>query len=181
MSSSSCVHPDITTSRINRLLRPLRHKCAKIPLLPVLSTAKVSATYSSRRNIDSVALSTSCPDQYSEWPPLSVLPHPESIKLRPQLHKSYTETLELSRKLYAVRDCFRRIVQVAFGAEALLEGSARGGPRSRVLSLSAMCSIVVGQNIADYTEETDEFDMDNGESIEIINELHEWVPLHHRR
>ncbi|KAH0827572.1 hypothetical protein J3R83DRAFT_4295 [Lanmaoa asiatica] len=161
MTEPSGVH--LTTSRVNRLLRPLRNKCNSLAALPKAATAS-RVTYSK---------------QSSNWdpesrPPLTVLCSSAGTK-KLALDRHSADEFELSRRIHAVCDAFKNIAHVAYGQ-----------PRSeRILSLAAMCTLVVGENMPaansdstsvdsgeDSTEENDVLDVDG---------IYEAVPPHYRR
>lgn len=166
---------NLATSRINRLLRPLRNKCASLASLPSSSAYAVPSTYSSKDATWSI----------NDPPPLVMLQPPGGAGVRIHLDEHYMKSLELSRRLYAVRDCFRNLVLTTFGTSA--RSSRRTGANG-VASLAAMCSMVIGEAIqAECTTNTaakeldDEERMDDEEIMEMTNEIYEAVPVHYRR
>ncbi|KAF9245001.1 hypothetical protein BU15DRAFT_71351 [Melanogaster broomeanus] len=146
----------LTTSRVNRLLRPLRNKSINLTALPKSAATTVpGATYSK---------------QPSSWdpdaiPPLTVL-RAGAKKL--SLDRSSADEFELSRRIYAVCDAFRNIAQVAYG-------HAR---TERVPSLAAMCTLIIGQNmpITNSDGSTDEEDI-----MEVVDNIYDAIPPHYRR
>lgn len=158
---------NLTISRINRLLRPLRNTCATLASFS-LSTGASTATYSSRpERVDIFGNSTILP--------LEILQPPENAVLRLNLD---TKSLELSRKIYAVRDCFRNVVQAVAGPQTRKAPTGRG---CRVLGLAAMCSIVVGQNMQPESDEEADEPVEEEEMLELVNELYEAIPPPYRR
>lgn len=163
---------NLTTTRINRLLRPLRNKCNSLAAVSSSSAASTSAaTYSSN------------PKAWSTNPPLAVLQPARQGGLR-ALSEDCMRTLDLSRSIYAVRDCFRNVIEVSFGARSKV--SMRKNNDS-IPSLGAMCSMIIGTTIQ---EEHDSFSakgreeadyMDDEAVLELSNETYEAIPTHYRR
>src|ERR1700691_1315290 len=118
----------LTTTRINRLLRPLRNKCNTLASVAKLS-ALTPTTYSSSQAWSS-----------HDSPPLTILQPPGNVGIRIHLDDDYMRTVELARRIYPVRDCFRNVVQVTFGTAGT--NGSRGIP-----SLGEMCSMVIGATI----------------------------------
>ncbi|KAH9945696.1 hypothetical protein B0H21DRAFT_791568 [Amylocystis lapponica] len=177
MSATSGTH--LTTSRINRLFRPLRAKCTNLAAFSAQSSHPkhtVSVTYSNNpRNNSRKTLVD------NDTPPLAILQPPESLGSRIHLDKASLENLQLSKKIYEVRDAFRNVVQVALGSPHA--GQSSGAPR--IMSLAAMCAVVVGENIQNEVlafqhREDSDGDMDDHEAAEFLEELYEGVPTHYR-
>ncbi|KAF8557982.1 hypothetical protein OG21DRAFT_79678 [Imleria badia] len=161
MTELSGVH--LTTSRVNRLLRPLRNKCNTLAALPKSATAS-RVTYSK---------------QSSNWdpdtrPPLIVLCPPAGIK-KLTLDRRSADVFELSRQIHAVCDAFKNIAHVAYGQPC----------KQRIPSLAAMCTLVIGGNMP--ATNSDSTSVDSGEDSTDENELldvdgiYEAVPQHYRR
>lgn len=151
-----------STSRINRLLRPLRNRCVS---LASFATEGYRATYSSRTSVNH----TGGPD----FPPLFLLQPPMKMGSRIHFNKHHIESLEMSQKVYAVRDCFQEIVSKTDGRKT----TAMTGTRRRVMSLAAICSIVVGQNMQCEADTSS----DDVEDANFVNDIYEAVPLQYRR
>jgi hypothetical protein len=90
----------------------------------------------------------------------------------------------LARRIYAVRDCFRNVIQVAFGVDV----KQPGGDAQAIPSLAAMCSMVIGTAIQaqfdfDSAAKTDTHNdyLEEEEVIELTNEIYEAVPLYYRK
>ena len=166
---SACSAPDgnhLTTSRINRLLRPLRNKC--LSLSKFLTAARQS---DSRR--------TSLPHNQN-WspespPPLALLRQPPSAtRGRLCLDKGFAEDLELARLIYAVCDAFRNLLQVTHGAV----------PGEPIPSLAAMCCFVVGDNVplgTDGTHESQEEPVGEDELMKVVDGIYDAIPTYYRR
>ncbi|KAH7915233.1 hypothetical protein BJ138DRAFT_1055388 [Hygrophoropsis aurantiaca] len=152
----------LTTSRINRILRPLRNKC-----LVLASNTPTSVASTSK--------STWSPD---DRPPLALLLPSSRIGTKLRLDKSSAslDEFELARKIYAVCDSFRNVVQVAFGPPC----------HNRIPTLAALCSVVIGQNIPldgdNLCDETGEAAQAGDESLmKFVDDMYEAVPAHTRR
>ncbi|CCM00609.1 uncharacterized protein FIBRA_02645 [Fibroporia radiculosa] len=175
MSADSGVH--LTTSRISRVFRPLRAKCITLaeffPIAPVRRHTLVSVTYANKTR----PASRSTPIEH-DTPPLAVLQPPETLGSRIHLDRTSVENLQLSRKIYEVRDAFRNLVQVALGP-----GNGHKPNSTRIMSLAAMCSVVVGEHIQSELRacEEDELVEDENASAKLMDELYEAVPPHYRR
>ena len=153
----------LTTSRVNRLLRPLRNKCNSLASFPKSATTS-RVTYSK---------------QPSKWdpdsrPPLIVLCSSAGSR-KSTLDGRSAEEFELSRRINAVCDAFKNITHVAYGQPCA----------QRIPSLAAMCTLAIGRNMPatgldstlvdsgeDSTDEDDLLDMDA---------IYETVPPHYRR
>lgn len=97
----------------------------------------------------------------------------------------YMKTLELSRKIYAIRDCFQNLVHVSFGTAAK---SYSCGSGDEIASLGAICSMIIGSTIqAEYDSSVtansgeDEDHIKEEELVELANEIYEAIPPHYRR
>ncbi|KAJ7782868.1 hypothetical protein B0H16DRAFT_1494687 [Mycena metata] len=110
----------LSTSRISRLLRPLRTKCIALTAAYPTTYAKPVA-YGSRTTSD-------------ESPPLNVLPPPDASQTD---HRSVAT---LRAALYGVQACFREIVIKTQPPEPSRAGQ-------RVPRLADLCSTIVGENI----------------------------------
>ncbi|OSX66738.1 hypothetical protein POSPLADRAFT_1130969 [Postia placenta MAD-698-R-SB12] len=169
----------LTTSRITRLFRPLRAKCTSLADLAASSSRKthsVSITYSKHyRGLPRTA------SLETEAPPLAVLQPPENLGLRIHLDKASVENLQLSKKIYEVRDAFRSFVQAVLGTSATNEPAKP----TRIMGLAAMCAVMVGENIQGEIEarehEADATDgRDEDIATEVMDELYNAVPPHYR-
>ncbi|KZP34316.1 hypothetical protein FIBSPDRAFT_5414 [Athelia psychrophila] len=165
---------NLTTTRINRLLRPLRNKCNSLAELPSSSAAGApKATYSSSAKGWSI----------NDRPPLAMLQPARPGGLRP-LTEDCMRTMELARRIFAVRDCFKNIIQVSFNAGG--KSSIRRD-RQSIPSLAEFCSMVIGSTIQDEFDTfsakgRDDSDfMGEDEVLDIANEIYEAVPTHYRR
>jgi hypothetical protein len=120
-----------------------------------------------------------------EPPPLATLQPPRNVGVRIHLDDDFQKIMEVARKVYAVRDCFRNIVQVAFGVAAKKYHCDDG---EGIPTLGAMCSMVIGtsiqaefdDNIVAKGEDNDGY-MEDDEVMELVNDIYEAVPTHYRR
>lgn len=136
----------LTTTTINRLLRPLRNRC--VAFAKFQSPPPPLRTYSTRDPI------------HFDVPPLSILHPPDKLGIRIHFDKHVLDVLDLSRKIYAVRDSFRDILFKMPNTSP----APTAFPTSA--SLVAICSIVVGQNLDCNADEA--------------NDIYEVVPMQYR-
>src|SRR5258707_1937459 len=160
---------ELSVSRINRLLLPLRNKSAILASAtsrPSGSTAPI--TYGS----------TSLPLQEARAPPpLDVLHDPKLVISCAHQESRSLDTL--ARQIYAVTNAYRNIVQAALSGG--LDGSRRD-----VLALTDICAASIGRNtrgeVARYLDtfegEPDEVD---AKETALVDELYESVPARFRR
>ena len=163
-------HSNLTTTRINRLLRPLRNKCANLVTLTSHSTSLHTAT--------STYLNKTSGWSDQEAPPLALLRPPSGLVRRTHLDETTIKSLELSRAIYDIRDCFRNLTRTVLGIEGL------GADYSGGVSLAAMCSRTIGQTIqAEFATEfaSRASTMDEHEEMELVIEIYEAVPMHYRK
>ncbi|KAG2153888.1 hypothetical protein DEU56DRAFT_427280 [Suillus clintonianus] len=152
----------LTTSRINRLLRPLRNKC--LSLSKFLTTARHSASRSTY-------LSHNQDWPLESLPPLALLRQPPSATSG-RLYFDRAEDLELSRLIYAVSGAFRCLLQVTHGT---VQGES-------IPSLAAMCCFVVGENVPlSGTGTRDEEAVDEDELMKTVEDIYDTIPTYYRR
>ncbi|KAJ3574662.1 hypothetical protein NP233_g1628 [Leucocoprinus birnbaumii] len=144
-----------TTSRITRLLRPLKSKCLALQSYTKENTSGNVATNGARRLGG---------DQ--ELLPLEI---PSNIGLRIHFSWDMVQTFELSRRIRAIRDCYCDLLSKDI--------SAREGGTSvpRVSSLTSLCSVILGAQIP-WEDEPSESD-DGPNQTEV---LYEAVPASYR-
>jgi len=150
--------PQLSTSRIHRLLRPLRIRCASLAALGK-ETRRRPATYSSKATVS------------KENVPLVLILHSSSSAIHVDKHS--IDTSDLLRKVYAVRDCFRDIL-LATGRRGKLESG--GGP-VRIVRLAEMCSMVIGDTIEDEDATTNE---EKEAVAECADHIYDAIPLEYR-
>ena len=150
----------LTTSRVNRLLRPLRNKCNSLAALP-MAVAASRATYSK---------------QSSNWdpdsrPPLTVLCTLAGTK-KLTLDSRSAEEFELSRRIHAVCDTFKNIALVAYGKPC----------SQRIPSLAAMCTLVIGGSMSAENFDAIHSGQDSTDANDLldVDAIYEAVPPHYR-
>ena len=166
-SNSHAADVDLSVSKINRLLRPLRNKCA------------ILASATSRPSGSTVPItygSTSLPLQEARAPPpLDVLHDPKLV-----ISHAHQESRSLdarARQIYAVTNAYRNIVQAALPGG--LDQSRRG-----LLDLTDICAASVGRSIKGEVArflDALEGEPDNAEETALVDELYESVPVRYRR
>ncbi|PCH43960.1 hypothetical protein WOLCODRAFT_144772 [Wolfiporia cocos MD-104 SS10] len=170
----------LMTSRITRLFRPLRAKCSSLVDFAHNSSSRkkapVSVTYS---RISRATSRKALAD--NDAPPLTLLQPPENLGSRIHIDRASIDNMQLSKRIYEVRDAFRNVVQVALGIE---EMEQRTTP-ARVMSLAAMCSAVIGENILATIESSGEsnaapWELNENVEILVMEELYDAVPPHCR-
>lgn len=120
----------------------------------------------------------------AEKGPLAPILPPETLLVRHPSARHGVRNVELSKKLYAVRNAFRNLLQAALGAGPA--GADTKGKR-RMLSLSEICAAVVGEGIqeeiiAQMGEGSDiSENEEDKEEMAITNEMYEYVPMQYRR
>ncbi|KAG0704659.1 hypothetical protein DFH29DRAFT_801421, partial [Suillus ampliporus] len=156
----------LTTSRINRLLRPLRNKC--LSLSKFLTTARHSTSRST-------SFSHSQDWPLESPPPLALLRQPPSAtRGRLYFDRGFAEDLELSRLIYAVCDTFRCLLQVTHGTV----------PGEPIPSMAAMCCFVVGENVPLSSvgmRNGQEEPVDEDELMKIVDDIYDAIPTYYRR
>jgi hypothetical protein len=168
MSSS-----DLSTTRINRLLRPLRVNCAQ---LAAHGTSSGSSGPSSGGFVTYLKSHAWRP---SDKGPLALILPPHTLQqARTVAHAGSVRNAELARRIYAVHGALRNVLQAAFGdADGRQASAATPG-------LAALCAGVVGANIQEEVnvnlEPGVEADEEEAE-MEIVNEMYEHVPPTYRR
>lgn len=173
--SSNC-YSDLPVSRVNRILRPLRNKCA-------LLASTTSSSSRRSRAANPITYSSNPPSsqwQADDHPPLAILQTPQHLVSRVHLDRHSLGNLDLSRKIYAVVDAFKNVLQASFGAER------DEGEKKAFLSLTDICAAVVGENVqaeVEWTAEDDDDEEDIEEDAEraIVDDIYEAVPSRFRR
>lgn len=206
-STSTGTH--LTTSRIHRILRPLKTKCAGLALIAPLaggkSTGGIRITYSSRNKLSRTNSSSSSTSNSDERPPLTILPPPEQIhhSKSTSQYDSTGNLLALSKNIYGIRDAFKNVISIAFGSvsdephtrsstsSAASVDQAASSSKGRVVSLAGLCAIVVGKELRVGHEgdregmgestEDEECDKEEEEATKWVDEIYEEIPFHVRR
>ena len=160
---------ELSVSKINRLLRPLRNKCtifASATSRP--SGSVVPITYGSS---SSLSLET------REPPPLDILHDPKLVISRAHQESRSLDTL--ARQIYAVTNTYRNVVQAALSGRV-------DASRRDVLALTDICAASIGRNIkAEVVECLTTLEGEPGEEdakeTALVDELYESVPARFRR
>jgi hypothetical protein len=167
--TSCALDIQLSISRINRLLRPLRNKCA------ILASA---TSHPSGSAVPITYGSSSLPLLETRVPPtLDVLHDP---KLVISCAHQESRTLDtLARQIYAVTNAYRNVVQAA------LSGGPDGGRRN-FLALTDICAASIGRNIKGEVGQClalfeGDLDEDNTKETALVDELYESVPARFRR
>ena len=197
----------LTTSRIHRILRPLRTKCAGLASIAASAGGKptggVRITYGSRRTLSRTNSSSSSSSNADEPPPLTILPPPEQIIFSKSTsqYDSTGKQLALSKSIYGIRDAFRNVVNIAFGggpdephtrssaSSAMSTDHGVASPKGRVVSLVGLCAMVAGKELgvgqegerSDCEESTDDKECSKEGTTGWIDEIYEGIPFHIRR
>ncbi len=163
---------ELTTSKVNRQFRSLRSKCASLTSLSLApSRPKVAVTYgSSSRNATR--------EHQDDTPPLAILQSLDKLGSRLHFDRAIVENMQLSKRIYEVRDAFKNIVQ-----------STSGLPKpdtSRILPLAGICARVVGEHVeVEMKASLEGLSDDEGGQDEIrsqiMDELYEQVPSQYRK
>ncbi|RPD63725.1 hypothetical protein L227DRAFT_650734 [Lentinus tigrinus ALCF2SS1-6] len=160
---------ELTTSKINRQFRSLRGKCAALTSLTVAPPRpKVAVTYGSHsRNVA---------HEQDDTPPLAILQSLDKLGARLHFDRSIVENMQLSKRIYEVRDAFKNIVQSTFGPPH----SAAGTP-SRILTLAGICARVVGEHVeVEMNTSLQVSDAEDEVRGQIMDALYEEVPSQYR-
>ncbi|KAL4266993.1 hypothetical protein AB1N83_000604 [Pleurotus pulmonarius] len=161
------VESHLSISRIHRLLRPLR--CTLVANTPRQSRSQ--RTYSSK----STKLVTN-----TTLAPLERIPQPgRAALLGGDCKEERNQLIDLSRKIYALRDCFRNVVAGALGKEL--------GVPTQVPSLASLCATAMGETLNQHMEELEhelqeeKETVDDSELLEAVESLFEAIPAHQRK
>lgn len=178
MTNDSGIH--LNTSRISRLLRPLRTKCTSLAAnINDKPHGTVTITYAS----SSRSASRRTESEVDPLPLSLILPLGRLTSLSRSSRPSLDD-YQLSKGIYDIRDAYRNVVHVAFGASSSLRGDALPdiAPQSAVRSLASICASVLGEHIEDQAcIDDEEEEAENEEVMEVLHELYEVVPAHFRR
>ena len=153
----------LATATINRLLRPLRTRCNVLAKMVSIQSRPSAKAYSSSRG-------TNRTDSPNHDLPLVVYPPPDKYASRGYFSQDYKDSLELIRRIYAVRDAFRNVL------------TKIGLPAQRVPALSSLCATVIGRNMQTWEEPPGEDEAGDGESdaAEFVDQMYEAVPTYCR-
>ena len=207
--SSTSTGTHLTTSRIHRILRPLKTKCAGLASTAASaggkSTRGVRATYGSRNRTSRANSSSFSTSNSDEQLPLAILPPPEQMRHSKSTsqYDSTGKQLALSKNIYGIRDAFRNVINIAFGggsdephtrssaSSAMSVDQAASSSKGRVVSLAGLCSIVVGKELGvgqegdrddkEYSVDDEECGNEEEEATRWVDEIYEEIPFHLRR
>ncbi|CDO72805.1 hypothetical protein BN946_scf184994.g58 [Trametes cinnabarina] len=169
---------ELSTSRINRQLRSLRTKCASLNSLQTRARAPskpaVSVTYGHSKH----TIKRSQDEE--EAPPLAILQSLDNLGARLHLDRAIVENMQLSKRIYEVRDAFRNIVQSAVGS--IRSGSGMECPQ--LLPLTAICARLIGEHVQSEVkaalDEAEEGHHEDELGSHVLDEIYEEVPPSHR-
>ncbi|TFK54022.1 hypothetical protein OE88DRAFT_1654479 [Heliocybe sulcata] len=176
-------YAQLDTTKINRLLRPLKAKCTHLAnfseaILPSTGNTgpRMITTYSHRPRATRVhrphSNRTQPLEPESSIPPLAVLAEPEMMRPTRLQRLGDAGMMELSRRIYAIRDCFKNILDNVYqkdmrgaagysarmsctgASEEEVEGRAvrprwigYEPSKQRIPSLRVLCSVVAGRHM----------------------------------
>ncbi|KZT19707.1 hypothetical protein NEOLEDRAFT_1183174 [Neolentinus lepideus HHB14362 ss-1] len=172
-------YAQLDPAKINRLLRPLKAKCthlANFSEAVVPSTGsnglRMVTTYSHRHRLHRPHGNRTQPlEPDSSIPPLATLAEPEMIRPVRLQRIGDMGTMELSRRIYAIRDSFKNILDNVYQKDVyreagyyarvsgttICEGRTRKvlprfrrrgyEPKERIHSLRDLCSVVAGRHM----------------------------------
>ncbi|KAI0633675.1 hypothetical protein C8Q77DRAFT_1116338 [Trametes polyzona] len=168
---------ELSTSRINRQLRSLRMKCARLSTFtPAPTKPSVSVTYgSSSRNAPKK------PHDDDGTPPLAILQSLDNFGARLHLDRAIVENMQLSKRIYEVRDAFRNIVQSVLGPHS--NGNQSEGRRT--LPLTSICARLIGEHVQSEVEaaldDLQDSDVTDGDlDTQTMEDLYDQVPPAYR-
>lgn len=163
---------ELTTSRIHRLFRSLRSKCTALaaltapPAKPVVSITYGSAPL--RR-----------PLEQDETPPLAILQSLDKYGARLHLDRAIVENMQLSKRIYEVRDAFKNIVQSTFGS-----AEREDSKPYRILSLAGVCARLVGEHVQSEIQASIDIGSDADDDdlrTQVMDVLYDEVPSSYRK
>lgn len=164
------VESQLSISRIHRLLRPLR--CTLVSNTTQAHQTKSQRTYSSK--------STKFVITNNTLAPLERIPPPgRAASLGGECREERDQLIELSRKIYTLRDCFKNVVAGALGKDY--------GVPAQVPSLASLCATVMGEALNQHMEELEheiqeeKESVDDTELLEAVESLFETIPAYQRK
>ncbi|KAH6914107.1 hypothetical protein BKA70DRAFT_1095566 [Coprinopsis sp. MPI-PUGE-AT-0042] len=161
----------LTTATAHRLLRPLRTRANALGKLRAAPAQSVT-TYSSSNRVGLLDITNQ-----QQHDPLVVLPPPD--KLASQLYFSQSDnkaSLELARRIYALRDAFKNVV-----VKANLPVDRNTGS---LIPLTALCALAIGHSLQEWEhpegDASDNEDGDQSDGPSYADEMYEAVPAPYR-
>ena len=124
-----------TVSKVNQSFCTLRAKCTALNSL-ILAPPKPTVTITYGRKT-----APRKPRDDDNAPPLALLQSLDRLSARLHLDRAIIENMQLSKRIYEVRDAFSHIVKSAFGDPA-----PHTDPPPRILSLASICARTVGEH-----------------------------------
>ncbi|KAL1942773.1 hypothetical protein VTO73DRAFT_5013 [Trametes versicolor] len=168
---------ELSSSKINRQLRSLRMKCTSLNALALAPTKPaVSVTYgSSHRNVPKHA------QDDDGIPPLAILQSLDNFGTRLHLDRAIIENMQLSKRIYEVRDAFRNIVQSVLGPAPSIDHEERG----RVPALTSICARLIGEHVqseieAAFDDLRDSDVLEDDRGTQAMDDLYDQVPPAYR-
>lgn len=177
----------LTTSRVSRLLRPLRTKCK---VFAASQSASSSTTGSRAKNGSLTTYATSSRSDSvmttENNTPLAVVPPPQKLRALSHLDRATRAQIALSKKVHDVRDAFRNVLQaVVVESSTAARSSSAGNETGSVPGLAVICAAFIGtrieEQIAENREEREAVEFAEREDMETLNEYYEAVPGHYRQ
>ena len=164
----------LTTTRITRQFRTLRNKCTALNSL-VNAPSKPTVTVTYGRSSQARR-----PPEDDEIPPLAILQSLDKLGARLHLDRAIVQNMQLSKRIYEVRDAFKNIVQSSDGPRDPSQET------TWKLSLTSICARIVGelaQSEADAAvcEDPDSEGRENEIRSRATDELYENVPAQYRQ
>ncbi|KAI0036895.1 hypothetical protein K488DRAFT_81637 [Vararia minispora EC-137] len=181
MPSGPSSSDSLSFTRIGRLLRPLRSKCAQLA-----AAAKASSCTQSERAIYGRRPAYTGDDALNAPPPLSVLQNPRQLTGRAHLDRRNMRNLKPSQLIYGVVDAWSNVLRAAMPKDKRADANNTG---SNIQSLAAICAAIIGEAVEEEVacrleqdEEDEEWDADEiaEEEMAIMREYYEAVPAEHR-
>lgn len=177
----------LTVSRISRLFRPLRAKCHKLASYSPdeqlqVSKGTVFVTYGNLSRQSCIV-----PALEQDVPPLIVIPPPERLSALSKLDRSSRENLELSRRIYDIRDAFRHVLEVVLQPSSTSRKSSAPNTyeHPNIRSLAAMCAAIVGEHVEDQVHLAAQAREDpapnDGEEFRVVDSLYEAIYPQYRK
>lgn len=160
----------LTTATAHRLLRPLKSRANALAKLRAAPAQSIT-TYSSSNRVGLLDITNQ-----QQHDPLVVLPPPD--KLASQLYfsqQSYKDSLELARRIYALRDAFRNVV---------VKANLAVDRNTTLIPLTALCALAIGHNLQEWDhpegDPSDSEDGDQSDGPTYADEMYEAVPALYR-
>lgn len=176
--------PNLTTSRIARLFRPLRAKCKQLVAIVENTIPKprhsAPSIYTSRQKTKGMNQSMIyiSPSGF----PLTIIPPPHRLTSFGYLDSTSKHHAKLSKALYDVRDAYQHVLQACFVTTTSKQGLQSESTTSRTLSLATLCAIVLGRAVEEEVRlsRSGEKEAEDEEDVTVIGEIYDSVLPQHR-